>query len=78
MYGTSTQNIYIALDSLHRGRDTIDALVHEMAHHRQWRQTGEAEDLVQSHALAMTYIASVVIEDLARGEHAFVLRNVVW
>jgi len=78
MYGTSTQAIYIALDSLYRGRDTVDTLIHEMAHHRQWRKTGEAEDLTPSHAEAMTYIAASVIEDLARGEHAELLRHVIW
>lgn len=78
MYGTSTQNIYIAFDSLYRGRDTVDAMVHEMAHHRQWRKTGEAEDLTPSHAEAMTYIAAAVIEDLARGAHPEVLKHVIW
>lgn len=78
MYGTSTQAIYISLDMLFRGRNTIDTLIHEMGHHIQWRQTGEAEDLTESHSTAMTNIASSVIRNLSLGKFAEELKDVTW
>jgi len=78
MYGTSSNAIYISLEMLFKGRDTVDTLIHEMAHHQQWRQSGEAEDLTESHAAAMTSIAAGVIERLSRGEFNEYLQEVSW
>ncbi len=78
MYGTSSNAIYISLEMLYKGRDTVDTLIHEMAHHRQWRQTGEAEDLTESHAAAMTGIASDVIRRLSLGDFNEYLKEVSW
>ena len=78
MYGTTSQAIYISLDILFFGRDTIDTLIHELAHHKQWRLTGEAEDLTESHAAAMTSIAATVITDLSQGKFTEELKEVSW
>lgn len=78
MYGTTTQLIYINLEQLFRGKDTIDALVHELAHHQQWLASGKAEDLVKSHAEAMTHIAARLVEQVARGAFIELLKEVSW
>ncbi len=78
MYGTTSNAIYISLEMLYKGRDTVDTLIHELAHHRQWQQTGEAEDLTESHAEAMTSIAAGVIERLSKGEFNEYLKEVSW
>ena len=78
MYGTTTQAVYIAIDQLFRGRTTVDTLVHELGHHREYRQTGAAEDLSPAHAEAMTYIASRVVEDTAKGAFDEPLKEVAW
>jgi len=78
MYGTTSNAIYISLEMLYKGRDTVDTLIHELAHHRQWQQTGEAEDLTESHAEAMTSIAAGVIERLSKGEFNEYLKEVTW
>ena len=78
MYGTTSNAIYISLEMLYKGRDTVDTLIHEMAHHQQWRQSVEAEDLTESHAAAMTSIAAGVIERLAKGEFNEYLEEVSW
>jgi len=78
MYGTTTQTIYLSLDSLFSGRDTIDVLIHEMAHHRQYQSTGEAEDLTESHAQSMTQIAATIVERLSKGNYSEYLKEVSW
>jgi hypothetical protein len=78
MYGTTSNAIYISLEMLYKGRDTVDTLIHEMAHHRQWQQSGEAEDLTESHAAAMTSIAAGIIERIGRGEFNEYLKEVSW
>ena len=78
MYGTTTQSVYIAMDQLYRGRTMMDALVHELGHHREYRQTGAAEDLSKAHAEAMTDVAARVVEDVARGAFDELLKEVSW
>ena len=78
MYGTTTQTNYIGLDQLYRGRTTVDTLVHELAHHRQYMRTQEAEDLTPAHAEAMTYIAARVVEEVTKGTFNELLKEVSW
>ncbi len=78
MYGTSSNAIYLSTDMLLRGRDTVDTLIHEMAHHRQWIMSGEAEDLTESHALSMTSIAAGVVEALSQHRFDDYLKDVLW
>jgi len=78
MYSASTNEVYISLEMMERGRTMVDTLVHELAHHRQYLNTGEAEDLTPSHAEAMTLIATEVVEAVARGEVDELLKGVTW
>jgi len=78
LYGTTTGVIYINLDQLYSGRTTVDTLVHELGHHREYRQTGSAEDLSKAHAEAMTDVAARVVEDVAKGTFDNLLKEVSW
>ena len=78
MYSTSVGEVYISLEMMGRARSMIDTLVHELAHHRQYRMTGEAEDLTPAHAESMTYIAAGVVKVIAGGELDDLLKEVVW
>lgn len=78
MYGTSSQAVYVNIEQLYRARDTIDILVHELGHHVQWLRTGTAEDLVESHAEAMTLIASLIVERIAEGAYQEWLKLAEW
>ena len=76
LYGTRTGALYLSVDMLSRGRDAIDTHIHELAHHLQYIQSGEAEDLTPSHAQAMTSIADKVIKGLESGRYDKLLRDI--
>lgn len=76
LYGTKTGALYLSIDMLSKGRDAFDTLVHELAHHRQFTSTGEAEDLIHGHAVAMKNIADKLTRGLALGEYDELLLNV--
>jgi len=78
MYSTATGEVYISLEMMERGKTMIDTLVHELAHHRQYRAYGEAEDLTPAHAESMTNIAAEVVEAVASGEFDDSLKEVAW
>ena len=78
MYSTAVGEVYISLEMMGRARSMIDTLVHELAHHRQYRTMGEAEDLTPAHAESMTYIASEVVRVIAGGDLDDVIKEVVW
>ena len=78
MYSTATGDIYISLEMMERGRSMVDTLVHELAHHRQYRTYHEAEDLTPAHAESMTYIAAQVVEAVAVGRFDDLLGEVSW
>ena len=78
MYSTAPGEIYISLEMMEQGKTMIDTLVHEMAHHRQYRTMGEAEDLTPAHAESMTYIAAEVVEAVASGAFDDLLGEVTW
>jgi len=73
MYGRITQEIFIASDQLERGSATVDTVIHEIAHH-----TSGAEDLEQSHSLAMTQVAARVVKAAAAGDFDELLKEAVW
>ena len=77
-YGTKNKAGYIALDALDTGRITIDTLIHELGHHRQYLKTGEAEDLEIEHAEAMTSIAGETVAIVATGKLDKLLVDVAW
>jgi hypothetical protein len=78
MYSTSSGEVYISLEMMGRACSMIDTLVHELAHHRQYKTMGEADDLTPSHAESMTYIAAEVVRVISGGEFDELLKEVVW
>ncbi|MBI2852918.1 MAG: hypothetical protein HYX84_07450 [Chloroflexi bacterium] len=78
MYSTRTGEVYISMEMMERGRTMVDTLVHELAHHRQYRTYREAEDLTPAHAEAMTNIAAQVVEETAKGTFDDLLKEVTW
>ncbi len=78
MYSTGTEEIYISLEMMARAKTMIDTLIHELAHHRQYRTRGEAEDLTPSHSEAMTYIAAEVVRVITGGGFDELLKEVIW
>lgn len=78
VYSTTNAIIYIDVAQLARCCLVIDTLVHELAHHRQFRDCGEAEDLTPAHFEMMRQIAAEVIAIVARGELDSDFKEVVW
>jgi len=78
LYETTTRVIYLNLDQLSSGRNTVDTLIHELGHHQQYQQTNKAEDLSPEHAEAMTLVASRVVDDVSRGKFDELLKEIFW
>lgn len=64
MYSRSTREIYISPEQLNRGRDAVNTVIHELAHH-----TSRAEDGEPRHALEIANVADQVVEATRRGEY---------
>jgi hypothetical protein len=73
MYSRTTEEIYIDLNTLERGSSTVDATIHELAHH-----TSGAEDLEERHSAHMTMIAATVVEVTHRGKFDELMREATW
>jgi len=78
LYSTATSEVYIAMEQMPRCRKVIDTLVHELAHHRQYRSTGEADDLTPIHMEAMQAIAADVVKITALSELDHLFKEVTW
>jgi hypothetical protein len=78
LYSTATGEVYIAMEQMPRMRKVIDTLVHELAHHRQYRRTGEADDLTPIHMEAMQAIAADVVKITALSELDYLFKEVTW
>lgn len=78
MYSTATGEVYISLEAMGQGRTMIDTLVHELAHHKQYCATGEADDLTPAHAEAMTHTAAEVVRNVSSGALDYLLKEVDW
>jgi hypothetical protein len=66
------------MEQMSRCRKVIDTLVHELAHHRQYRSTGEADDLTPIHMEAMQAIAADVVKITALSELDHLFKEVTW
>ena len=73
MYSRNTQEIYIDLSQLNSGHNTVDTVIHELAHH-----TSGAEDLTESHSTHMTRLASYVVDQTHKGEYDDLMKSVTW
>ena len=78
LYSTMSAAIYIDLEQLPHCSRVMDTLVHELAHHRQYRETGEASDLTPLHYEAMKEVASQVVTAIGQGELDEFFKEVVW
>ena len=80
-YDHIMEEIVLHLETLENARRTIDAMIHELGHHRAYKTTGDiklAEDLQPAHSEAMTYVAARVVEYAAAGHFDDELKEAVW
>ncbi len=68
LYGVSTQEIFIALDQLESGRNTIDTLVHEIAHHTAHESGLPYEDGDKGHYEEISKVAAQVVQHTGAGD----------
>lgn len=73
MYNRGTEEIFIDLATLERGSTTVDAVIHELAHH-----TSRAEDLMEKHSNHMTKIAGYVVQLTHAGKFDELMQEVTW
>jgi len=73
MYGSNTQEIFIDLSQLDKGHNTVDTIIHELAHH-----TSGAEDLTEPHASHMSRLAAYVVDLTHSGEFDELMKDVTW
>jgi hypothetical protein len=78
LYSTATGEVYIAMEQMPRMRRVIDTLVHELAHHRQYRGTGEADDLTPVHMESMQHVAAEAVKIAALSELEELFKGVTW
>jgi len=73
MYSRNTQEIYIDLNQLDSGHNTVDTVIHELAHH-----TSGAEDLTEPHSVHMTRLAGYVVDLTHAGDFDELMESVTW
>ena len=81
LYDHTLEEIILHLETLESARRTVDAIIHELGHHRAYKKTGDirlAEDLQPAHSEAMTYVAARVVEMVADRRLDPYLKEAVW
>ena len=81
LYDHALEEIILHLETLESAKRTVDAVIHELGHHRAYKTTGDiklAEDLQPAHSEAMTYVAAKVVEMVADRRFDKYLKEVVW
>ncbi len=78
LYSIATGEVYISMEQIPRLRRVIDTLVHELAHHRQYRNTGEADDLTPTHMATMQGVAADVVRIAASSELNYLFKEATW
>ncbi len=73
LYSIMTQEIFIALDQLESASHTVDAVIHEIAHH-----TSGANDGEEAHNREMTVVAAAVVQNAASKLYDEELRGATW
>lgn len=63
MYGGKTREIFLSLEALGQGRDTVDVTLHELAHHT----SGGALDLTEPHVAEISRLSGELAADLVAG-----------
>jgi len=81
LYDHTLEEIVLHLETLESARRTVDAIIHELGHHKAYKKTGDiklAEDLQPAHSEAMTLVASQVVEMVIEGRFDHFLKGAVW
>jgi hypothetical protein len=81
LYDHALEEIILHLETLESGKRTVDAIIHELGHHRAYKKMGDiklAEDLQPAHSGAMTEVAARVVEMVADGRFDKYLKEAVW
>ncbi len=81
LYDHALEEIILHLETLESGKRTVDAVIHELGHHKAYKKTGDiklAEDLQPAHSGAMTEVAARVVEMVAAGRVDEYLKEAVW
>ena len=81
LYDHALEEIILHLETLESARRTVDAIIHELGHHRAYKTTGDiklAEDLQPAHSEAMTVVAARVVKMVADGRLDKYLKEAVW
>ncbi len=80
-YDHVMEEIILHLETLENARRTVDAVIHELGHHRAYKTTGDiklAEDLQPAHSDAMTSVAARVVEYAIAKRFDEELKEAVW
>ena len=81
LYDHALEEIILHLETLESGKRTVDAIIHELGHHRAYKKTGDiklAEDLQPAHSGAMTEVAARVVEMVSDRRLDNYLKGAVW
>ena len=81
LYDHTLEEIILHLETLESARRTVDAVIHELGHHRAYKTTGDirlAEDLQPPHSEAMTVVGARVVEMVADRRLDPYLKDAVW
>lgn len=81
LYDNALEEIILHLETLESARRTVDAVIHELGHHRAYKTTGDinlAEDLQPAHSEAMTEVAARVVEMVSDRQLDNYLKGAVW
>jgi len=78
LYNSTLEVIKIDMEQLKSVVDTIDTVIHEIAHHTAYKATGDiskAEDLTPRHSSEMSQVAAFVVKAAAEGKYDHWLKN---
>jgi len=81
LYDHALEEIILHLETLESAKRTVDAVIHELGHHRAYKKTGDiklAEDLQPAHSGAMTEVAARVVEMVVERRFDEYLKEAVW
>jgi hypothetical protein len=81
LYIPATREIILHLEVLEHAKTTIDAMVHEIGHHKAHRTVQDpamAEDLQPAHSEAMTAVAALVVKHTSHGRFDELLKGARW
>ena len=81
LYQYTTETILLHLETLESAMKTLDAIIHELGHHRAYKYSGDitrAEDLTPLHSEKMTEVAAYVVSATAARQFDEEFKGVEW